>query len=79
MKTELDHIYITPDGKKFIDKREARLHEETITPSDITISVYYHQDEKDNTIYDFDEMANELETKILKALHVDCSVEIKEK
>ena len=30
-------------------------------------------------VYDFDEMANELEVNILRALHIDCDVDIKEK
>ena len=36
IKTELDFVYITKDGKKFLDRDEAVKHEESIQPKDIT-------------------------------------------
>ena len=79
MKTELDHVYITKDGKRFINKNDALYHEQSLAPDHVKMPVYYHNDDDGGIVYDFDEMANELETNILKALHVDCSVEIIEK
>ena len=40
--------------------------------------VHFHNQE-DTIVYDFDEMANELEISIAKHLHIDCKVEIIEK
>ena len=33
---ELDFVYITSDGKRFLDKSKAVKHEESIQPKDIT-------------------------------------------
>mgnify|MGYP003128237016 CR=1 FL=1 len=42
MKTELMHIYITDDGKKFIKKDDAIEHQMSISvPKDIEMPVYY--------------------------------------
>ena len=36
VKTELDFVYITKDGRKFLDKAEAEKHDDTlIDPRDI--------------------------------------------
>ena len=78
MKSELGHIYITRDGKKFVDEKEAKKHELTIAPDYIKMPVHFHNQE-DTIVYDFDEMANELEISIAKHLHIDCKVEIIEK
>ena len=79
MKTELEHVYITKDGKRFINKEDAMLHEQSLAPEDIRMPVYYHFDDDGDIVYDFDEMESELETNILRALHIDCDVDIKEK
>ena len=76
------HVYITDDGKKFIKKDDAIDHQMSIVvPEDIKMPVYYSFEEDGNgdKIYDFDSMANELETRIVKKLNVDCIVEIKER
>ena len=78
MKSELGHIYITRDGKKFVSEKEAKKHELTIAPDYIKMPVHFHNQE-DTIVYDFDEMANELEISIAKHLHIDCKVEIIEK
>ena len=36
IKTELDFVYITSDGKKFLDRDEAVKHQDTLTdPKDL--------------------------------------------
>ena len=79
MKSELGHIYITRDGKKFVSEKEAKKHELTIAPDYIEMPVYYHIEDNGEYVFDFDEMANELEIRILKKLHLDCCVQILEK
>ena len=82
MKTELGTIYITDDGKKFVKKDDAIQHQMSVAPpKDISMSVYYsfEGDNDGDVVYDLDSMANNLESNILKALHIDCDVEIKEK
>ena len=50
-------------------------------PEDINMSVYYsfEGDNDGDVVYDLDSMANDLESNILKNLHIECNVEIKEK
>ena len=79
MKSELGSIYIAKDGRKFASKKEAQRHELTLAPEYIKVPVYFHNDDEGNVVYDLDEMECELEANILKELHIDCSVEIKEK
>ena len=78
MKTELDHVYITKDGKRFINKNDALYHEQLLAPDYIKMPVHYHNDDDGNIVYDFDEIASELELNIIKALQIDCRVEIVE-
>ena len=79
MKTELATIYITKDGKKFIDKDGAEKHALSLAPDYIKMPVYYHSKDHGEFVFDYDEMESELEISILKHLHVDCKVEITEK
>lgn len=81
MKTELGTIYITDDGKRFVNKDSAIEHQKTMSPLEIKLPVYFSWlgDEDGDKIYDYESMSNALETNILKALHRDCIVEIKER
>ena len=79
MKSELGRIYIARDGKKFVDEKEAEKHTLTLAPDYIEMPVYYHIEDNGEYVFDFDEMANELEISIAKHLHIDCKVEIIEK
>lgn len=79
MKSELGHIYITRDGKRFVSEKEAKKHELTMAPDYIEMPVYYGLEDNGEYVFDLDEMANDLEIRILKHLHIDCKVEIIEK
>ena len=52
-----------------------------MSPLEIKLPVYFSWlgDEDGDKIYDYESMSNALETNILKALHRDCIVEIKER